>query len=314
MTDMALIIPVSYSTYGDSTTTEGPLRKYVLAQFRSDADLSWVIDLRAELVKDELKYKAFREARPRLRKNRDLWQAFKLGVAQATIIVSDPAPLVDAVRDSYVAQGGKEGADFGDAELHQGGAAALISRTPIAYLPDELVKASCWSPGERLASLDDFSPKQIQEEIGEGLKTASVFAARAHATFDVATRDASTKTTRDVYRSPLAPIILGELMSISRQFDEEHPASAEVLNRASEEIGRFIMSHLATPPEMNDLMLPVPLLPLVGEVASENIDHIQAADIAAGLAREILETADAETLLKTFEGVIVNGDILRRPR
>jgi hypothetical protein len=52
----------------------------------------------------------------------------------------------------------------------------------------------------------------------------------------------------------------------------------------------------------------------VEEVASTNIDHIQAADVAAGWAREILETSDAETLTKTFEGVIVNGNILRRPR
>lgn len=314
---MALIIPVSYSTFGDSTTTEGPLRKYVLAQFRSDADLAWVMDLRAELVANELKYKAFREARPRIRKNQDLWKAVEAGVGQATIIVSDPAPLVDAVRDAYVADGGKEGADFGDAELHRGGAAALIATTPIAFLPDELVKASSWAPGQRLGSLDDFSPKQIQDEIGDGLKTATVFAARAHATFDVVTRDASATTTRDVYRSPLAPVILRELMSVSRQFDEEHPASAGLLNRASDEIGLFIASKLrpmVTPPGMEPYAIPIPILPLVEEVASTNIDHIQAADVAAGWAREILEMSDAETLTKTFEGVIVNGNILRRPR
>jgi hypothetical protein len=67
---MSLIIPTSFShseTYGDSTSTEGaPLSKYVLAQYRSDADLNWVGELRASLVKDELKYKHFREARPRL--------------------------------------------------------------------------------------------------------------------------------------------------------------------------------------------------------------------------------------------------------
>jgi hypothetical protein len=241
---MALIIPVSYSTFGDSTTTEGPFRKYVLAQFRSDADLAWVVDLRAELVADELKYKAFRKARYRIRQNRDLWKAVETGVGQATIIVSDPTPLVDAARDSYVAQGGKEGTDFGDTELHRDGAAALIAMTPIAFLPDELVKASFWAPGQRLGSLNDFSPKQIQDEIGDGLKTAAVFAARAHATFDVVTRDAGAKTTRDVYRSPLAPVILRELMSVSRLFDEEHPASADLLNRASDEIGMFIAARL----------------------------------------------------------------------
>lgn len=241
---MALIIPLSYSTYGDSTMTEGPLRKYVLAQFRSDADLGWVGDLRTELVVEELKYKAFREARPRLRSNEDLWSAVEKGMAQATIIVSDPAPVVHAVRSSYLSQGAKEGADFDRGELLRDGAAALIAQTPVAFLPDELVKASHWAPGERLGSLYDFSPRAIQEQIGDGLRSAAVFAARAHATFDVVRRDTAAATTRDVYRSPLAPVILRELMSIARWFDEEHMPSARMLNRASEEIGWFVASRL----------------------------------------------------------------------
>ncbi len=38
---MALIIPTAVSTYGDATKTSGPFQKYILAQFRSDADLEW---------------------------------------------------------------------------------------------------------------------------------------------------------------------------------------------------------------------------------------------------------------------------------
>jgi hypothetical protein len=51
-------------TYGDSSRTGDD--KYVLAQFRSDASLAWVSELRAFLVKDELKYKWFAPERHRV--------------------------------------------------------------------------------------------------------------------------------------------------------------------------------------------------------------------------------------------------------
>jgi hypothetical protein len=64
---MAILVPIAYSTYADATTTEGgPLCKYVLAQVRSDANLSWVADVKRALGVDELKWKVLREYRPRL--------------------------------------------------------------------------------------------------------------------------------------------------------------------------------------------------------------------------------------------------------
>jgi hypothetical protein len=47
-----------------------PFHKYVLAQCWSDVNLGWVADLRTELVTDTLKYKMFRESRPRPRAKR----------------------------------------------------------------------------------------------------------------------------------------------------------------------------------------------------------------------------------------------------
>jgi hypothetical protein len=52
------------STYGDSSRTGDD--KYVLAQFRSNASLAWVGELRAFLVKGELKYKWFVPERHRV--------------------------------------------------------------------------------------------------------------------------------------------------------------------------------------------------------------------------------------------------------
>src|ERR1043166_2020431 len=99
---MALIIPTASSTFADSTKTEGhPLsRKYVLAQFRSDADFEWVRLLRSFLVTEELKFALVREARPKLKSQRDVWKKIEAGVGQATIIVIDPAMFEDPVRES----------------------------------------------------------------------------------------------------------------------------------------------------------------------------------------------------------------------
>lgn len=69
-----------------------------------------------------------------------------------------------------------------------------------------------------------------------GLRHAQIFAARAHALFDLVAAD-SLAATDDVFRSPLAPVMLAELLATSRSFDEENPATLDVLNEAANEIG-----------------------------------------------------------------------------
>lgn len=96
---MPILLPSSYSTYGDSTLTEGPFRKHVLAQFRSDSDLEWIKELRAAMVRDEVKYRDIVQMRPRLRSQRTLWSRLETGVSQATIIIIDPKPIDEQVRD-----------------------------------------------------------------------------------------------------------------------------------------------------------------------------------------------------------------------
>ena len=46
--------------------------------------------IEAALVRDELKYRDFRAARPRLRQDANLWSRVENGVGQATIVVIDP--------------------------------------------------------------------------------------------------------------------------------------------------------------------------------------------------------------------------------
>ena len=76
MCGMALLVPDAYSlyspktgirTYADATRTEGGrLAKYIMAQFRSDSELSWIAEVRRELATDELKWPQVKENRPKL--------------------------------------------------------------------------------------------------------------------------------------------------------------------------------------------------------------------------------------------------------
>src|ERR1700688_4076326 len=99
---MALIIPTAVSTYGDATKTSDRFQKYILAQFRSDADLEWVRRTRSKLVKAELKFGDIKDNRPSLRKDQNLWAQIEKGVGQGTIIVIDPGEYEPLARETLL--------------------------------------------------------------------------------------------------------------------------------------------------------------------------------------------------------------------
>ncbi len=299
---MALIIPTAASTYGDSTTTEGGrLRKYVLAQFRSDADLEWVRELRARLVKDELKYTIVRDARPRLRGEQPLWSRVEAGVGQASIIVIDPQPTEAQIRDAVEAGlRGRPEPEIEERIISDVCASMIVANTPIAYLPLDLARAVPWGAYDLVARVERFTPEEIRRRIGGGLRQAQIFAARAHALFDLTTSGETLAATDEVFRSPLAPVMLAELLATSRAFDEENPASLPVLNEAANEIAVALGAGF---PDLEDAAE----RPLIREVTSRAVDEIQAADVAAGWAREVLEVSEPTSLGVRFERVWVNG-------
>jgi hypothetical protein len=273
----------------------------VLAQFRSNVDLAWVRQTRAALGADEAKYKLLREKRASLKRDSELWQRIENGVGAATIVVADPEPFDRMVRTSLHAAGAVNGVDFRDGDINARAATALLADTPIAWLPRELEKVI---EGSGLVSHGRFSPNDIRLRIGPQLRQAAVFAARAHATFDVSAFDGTVMSTRDVFRSPLAKDMLCEILSIPRVFDEESAAVSQVLNEASDEMARALANSLpfgaALSPE-----------PLVREADSRSEDLLQAADIAAGWARDVIDTAGIRALGLHFERVCVNGNMLK---
>ncbi len=289
---MALIIPTANSVwspgggvkaYADATRTEGPLAKYVLAQFRSDAKLEWVAELRQVLSVDELKWNSLEEKRPRLKDDADLWKRVEQGVAQATIVIVDPQPIDRQVKDLLRNQ--ENDPDYAIEFDHQV-AMAIVHGTPIAHLPNELERAIPWSSYTPVASLQDFTPERILMSLAGSSKKAVVsksmeFAARAHAIFDIAVKDEGAASTRDLFRSPLSKVLLAELLATQRFFDKEQPATIELLNAAAEEIAKNLR---ATMPKIGEISEQ----PLVREADSRAVDELQAADIAAGWARKML--------------------------
>lgn len=298
---MALIVPTGTSTFGDATSTEGGrLRKYVLAQLRADAELEWVSALRARLVKDELKYVDFRAARPRLRADRALWSKIERGISQASIIIIDPDPVEREIRELIDAEAGSGvGRQLNEHLVTDLCASAIVANTPIAYLPENLARAVPWGAYDPIANLEAYTPSKIRSRIGRGLRQAQVFAARAHAMFDLATAS-QVVTTDSIFRSPLAPVMLAELVSTVRTYDQENPTTVAVLNSAANEIALRVEGRF---PDWGG----GPEGPLVREVSSRTLDELQAADIAAGWARDALEVGDARSLGAQFERVWANG-------
>jgi hypothetical protein len=295
---MALIIPTAVSTYGDATRTSGRFQKYILAQFRSDADLEWVRRTRSKLVKAELKFGDIKDNRPTLKKDQRLWAQIEKGVGQGSIIVIDPGEYEPLAKDSLlkadIERAGSKMKAIVDACTSE-----VLAGTPIAYLPSELSKAMEWETTE-ITSLDKFRPESLAKALGGSLKHAVIFAARAHAIFDVGLLDNATHTS-DAFKSPrLARVILPEILSTARFFDTEYPLSVTMLNEAVNLIASAVEETFPDLRRTSDS-------PLVIETDSRGYDELQASDVAAGWAREMLELADARSLGTQFERVWLNG-------
>jgi hypothetical protein len=300
---MALLLPTSFSSFGDATATEGPGRVYVLAQVRDTANVEWVAEVRALLDLPELKWTAFKNHRPGLRANRQLWSRIEAGIAQATIVVVDlDTESLRAFSSLIDERGYGFGYDWGDKEMFDLMYRSTIARSPVAFLPDALAKALPNAP-KKLGTLDEFTPEKIRERIGPNLRQAAILAARAHAVFDVdgLRRDRTTRTTQDAFTSPFAPVVLTQVLASQRTFDIEAPKTLDVLNHASEAIAAALGPTIKTSSEQ-----------LVRECSSAELDQLQAADIAAGWARELIDLGEQRTIASRFEFVWVNGQLLRR--
>jgi hypothetical protein len=226
------------------------------------------------------------------------------GMGQATIIVIDPCPIQQSVKKALEIEGAAEGYDFDTKTVIDMCATAIVAGTPIAYLPSEMMKVLPQSSLEDYGTLENYTPKKILSQIGGGLSNALIFAARAHATFDVKTLAEAKISTHEVFRSPLTHIIIAEVLSTTRFFDKENNSSVKLLNEVTGVISAQMEGHF---PNFSIEKKGE----IVREIDSRAIDHIQAADIAAGWARDMLEVSDQKALGNVFERVWINGNRIK---
>lgn len=302
---MALVIPTSRSTYGDATSLPGgPLSPYILAQLPEDADLAWLTDVRRLATVDEVKWKVFQPRREYLQSKREIWERILGAMRTATIVVIKPADVEQELRQYLTAEGAVEGADFNARGVVSVCGIALIAGTPVAYLPNRIAESLGLYTPDLFLSFDSFTPRQIHERIGGRLRDAKVFAARAHAIFDSEHLGNAGERTADAFGPARRTVVLRELLSTQRGFDAEHGQSVTVLNEAVDTIVSALNDALLLPGAVSDQ-------PLVREYDSRDVDQLQAADIAAGWAHELIALGNERALCDTFGRVLVNGRVLR---
>jgi len=289
--------------YGDSCVSGDD--KYVIAQFRHDAPMAWVSELRAFLIQDELKYKHFAPQRHRIQGNASLWKRVISGIEQAEITIVDPLSYRKYAFYDFRQQGAEFNHDFNARGVYEQASKALIEFSPLRaaqmYDEDQLFYSGAF-PGA-----GSFSTKEIIRRIGGKHKDAVITAARAHAMISPSEKRQlinlcarSTKYRLEYYREDTAEII----RKIGRVFDVEHAKSVELLNEFSERISEAVgipYTHFFDSP-----------VRAVSEARSERIDHLQAADISAGWAVDTLlhTRGDYKVLAKRFAWVSVNGVIV----
>lgn len=296
--------------YGDAC--ESGDDKYVVAQFRADASLAWVPDLRSFLNLPELKYRDFQPRRHQVMSNAEMWAKFEKGVEQAEITIIDPRIYRQAVIDDWLDQRAEPGADFDLKMVNNESGEWMLRMSPLGiaeatsidYYYDHLAfddTTGQFVPG---SEFQDFSAPTIQKRAGGRLKDATVLAARSHAMLSPSERRqvvaiCSRSSSLD-YGTRCAL-----LARMCRVFDVDHPGSVPILNEFADRL-----VHASGVGNVASLLRGSSKM--VAEEKSQTIDHIQAADMAAGWAVDLLiySRGDYKELAKRFAWVGVNGVII----
>jgi hypothetical protein len=263
--------------------------------------MEWVAELRAFLVKDELKYKFFVPERHRVQANHRLYRRMMAGIERAEITIIDPFEYEYSVSSQLAEMGAEYGGDFDDRIVHEMASDALLEDSPLRAA--QISHYDWLNDTLKTEQSGDFSTDSLRRRIGGKRRDAVVTAARAHAMISP-----SEKSELIAMFSGFAMPNLSERVSLIRKmariFDVEHAKSLPVLNEFSERI-----AHAAQLPYLLELS---GFGKTVQEERSENVDHIQGADMAAGLAVDVLTLngGDVRALARQFAWVAVNGVVI----
>jgi len=279
--------------YGDSCRTGDD--KYVIAQFKFDASMSWAADLRSFLNLRELKYKFFEPRRYQVQSKADLWKRVTEGVFQAEITIADPSAYKHEVILTLLDERAEPGIDFDMRIVNRAAARSMIAASPLGLA--NVATSDFVLNDDEAAS---FDAEAIHERAGGKLNDAVVVAARSHAM--VGPKDIKTLVEIMCLEGNLADgLAIARSTQRSRLWDIEHPRSLPILNDLSDRIAYLAAGRLRLPWRRG--------LPAVEEGASVDSLHLQAADMAAGWSANLLTLTggDYRSLAQKFASVSVNG-------
>ena len=156
-----------------------------------------------------------------------------------------------------------------------------------------------------LGSRLELDTPRILSQIGGKLRDAELFTARACSLLDFDDNPDSYggPDTNPYFRTlTLGWGIFRRALSVPRVFDKDHAASVRVLNESINELHRIRMR-----PQTNHEQM-------IREEDYRTVDALQAEDIAAGFARDVLDRKGLRALAAQFRKVFLNGTNLCRLR
>jgi hypothetical protein len=286
--------------FGDSVKTGDD--KYVLAQFRHDVILGWVDELRSFLDLEELKWRDYRNRRDYVLSDRELSQKVRSGLEQAELTIIDLPMYRRLTISDLIDQGAEADHDYDLTILNNLTARRMISESHLGRLshledPLETIPFTYFKQRRQIST-----SSELQSRAGGKLSDAVVLAARAHSMLSPSeTMEVVLAFGGGNYGPSSLASALDIVRSMGRAFDVEHEKSLPILNELVDRVARA--ARLPT------LVVGRGREKAVSEESSQLSDHIQAADMAAGWAADLLlaTNGDYRALAKQFRWVGVNG-------
>ncbi len=233
----------------------------------------------------------------------------KRGLGNAEITIVDRPKYQRWAFGSYLLKGAEFGFDFGWSDVNERAAELMIDDSPVGLIArygrpywEYDMLADNTSSGRR----SEFTAASLREAAGGKLKDAVVLAARSHSMLSPSETWETIAAMQPMSRMNFQENF-ERLRRMGRTFDVEHQPSVDVLNdmvaiiaEQTTRIRGAILPHIFA--DANP----------VQEHNSKAIDHIQAADFAAGWAVDLLisTNADYRQLARLFRTVLVNGIVL----
>lgn len=285
------------TAYADATWTRWN-GAYVVARYPDYADTSWVEELRRLGNTDELhgvqSFVSLRQADRALRARVDL------GVSNATVFVID----VNRVRGGLWLHFANEGC-IPDLQMptpvfFRHCAAHILAQSPLADLPRRICSIDPLCTTQELESIRGFSVRELVHQCHGRVKHAAVLAARGDAMFEAPTLRALETRIGDAFTSLRSPEILNEVVHARHRFDRELPKSIPILQRAHDVLAESLHSLQLSGEHTPDAQA-------IAELDSRESPHLQAADFAAAIAREIIGESGFSGLTRRFNYVWLDG-------